>query len=73
MKDRTPVTTKRVSELLGIAQEYVYRLAQKPETKLRRVVVDGGAILFERWSVDAESERLSLDAKQECLAEVKVR
>ena len=58
MRDKTPMTTERVAEVLGLKQPDVYRIAKHPDTKLVRARVDGRAVLFETWSVQAEAVRI---------------
>jgi len=62
-RDKTPMTTTRVAEELGLRQPDVYRIAKHPDTKLVRAKVDGGAVLFETWSVGAEQKRLAAPAE----------
>ena len=59
LKDKTPMTTARAAEVLGCKQTDVYRYAAHEETKLVRAKVDGNAVLFEAWSVEAEAQRLA--------------
>jgi len=53
------MTTARVAEVLGCKQADVYRYAARPDTKLVRAKVDGGAVLFETWSINEEAERIT--------------